>query len=111
MPFSASALASWQIRNIVHSRSSGFLASSLKASSQSLFSTSASSSAEESKESAEKNSSTSTTSTSPKKKEEDPKEKKTKQQKPESKDEIGGPKGPEPTRYNDWEKNGRVSDF
>ena len=32
-------------------------------------------------------------------------------QKPESKEEIGGPKGPEPTRYNDWEKNGRVSDF
>ncbi|MFN7039288.1 MAG: DUF1674 domain-containing protein [Alphaproteobacteria bacterium] len=27
------------------------------------------------------------------------------------KEEIGGPKGPEPTRYGDWEKNGRVSDF
>jgi hypothetical protein len=26
-------------------------------------------------------------------------------------DEIGGPKGPEPTRYGDWERNGRVSDF
>jgi hypothetical protein len=26
-------------------------------------------------------------------------------------EEIGGPKGPEPTRYGDWEKNGRVSDF
>ena len=25
--------------------------------------------------------------------------------------EYGGPKGPEPTRYGDWEKNGRVSDF
>jgi hypothetical protein len=25
--------------------------------------------------------------------------------------EIGGPKGPEPTRYGDWSKNGRVSDF
>jgi Protein of unknown function (DUF1674) len=25
--------------------------------------------------------------------------------------EIGGPAGPEPTRYGDWEKNGRVSDF
>ncbi|MCC7260551.1 MAG: DUF1674 domain-containing protein [Alphaproteobacteria bacterium] len=25
--------------------------------------------------------------------------------------EIGGPKGAEPTRYGDWEKNGRVSDF
>lgn len=26
-------------------------------------------------------------------------------------EEIGGPKGPEPTRYGDWERNGRVSDF
>ncbi len=25
--------------------------------------------------------------------------------------EIGGPKGPEPTRYGDWEKGGRVTDF
>ena len=25
--------------------------------------------------------------------------------------EIGGPKGLEPTRYGDWEKDGRVSDF
>ena len=25
--------------------------------------------------------------------------------------EIGGPKGPEPTRYNDWEQKGRCSDF
>jgi hypothetical protein len=25
--------------------------------------------------------------------------------------EIGGPKGPEPTRYGDWEVNGRTSDF
>ena len=25
--------------------------------------------------------------------------------------EIGGPKGPEPTRYGDWEDKGRVSDF
>ena len=25
--------------------------------------------------------------------------------------EIGGPKGPEPTRYGDWEKNGRAVDF
>ena len=25
--------------------------------------------------------------------------------------EIGGAKGPEPTRYGDWEKNGIVSDF
>ncbi len=26
-------------------------------------------------------------------------------------EEFGGAKGPEPTRYGDWEKNGRVSDF
>ena len=25
--------------------------------------------------------------------------------------ERGGPKGPEPTRYGDWEKNGRCTDF
>jgi hypothetical protein len=25
--------------------------------------------------------------------------------------EIGGPKGPEPTRYGDWEHKGRCSDF
>ena len=25
--------------------------------------------------------------------------------------EIGGIKGPEPTRYGDWEKNGRCVDF
>ena len=25
--------------------------------------------------------------------------------------ELGGPKGPEPTRYGDWEKNGIISDF
>lgn len=25
--------------------------------------------------------------------------------------EIGGVKGPEPTRYGDWERNGRCSDF
>ena len=25
--------------------------------------------------------------------------------------EFGGPKGPEPTRYGDWEKNGRCIDF
>ena len=25
--------------------------------------------------------------------------------------ELGGPKGPEPTRYTDWEVGGRVSDF
>jgi hypothetical protein len=25
--------------------------------------------------------------------------------------EIGGPTGPEPTRFGDWEKNGRCVDF
>ena len=31
---------------------------------------------------------------------------------PESKpEEFGGPKGKEPTRYGDWEKNGRCIDF
>ncbi len=31
---------------------------------------------------------------------------------PENKpEEIGGAKGPEPTRYGDWEHNGRCSDF
>jgi hypothetical protein len=25
--------------------------------------------------------------------------------------EVGGPKGPEPTRFGDWEKGGRCSDF
>jgi len=25
--------------------------------------------------------------------------------------EIGGPKGPEPTRYGDWERNGKCVDF
>lgn len=26
-------------------------------------------------------------------------------------EEIGGPQGPEPTRFGDWEKAGRCSDF
>jgi hypothetical protein len=26
-------------------------------------------------------------------------------------EEVGGPKGKEPTRYGDWEKNGRCIDF
>lgn len=30
---------------------------------------------------------------------------------PSQPDEIGGPRGPEPTRYGDWERKGRVSDF
>ena len=25
--------------------------------------------------------------------------------------EVGGPKGPEPTRYGDWEQGGRGTDF
>ncbi|XP_043521882.1 succinate dehydrogenase assembly factor 4, mitochondrial-like [Frieseomelitta varia] len=25
--------------------------------------------------------------------------------------EVGGPRGPEPTRYGDWERKGRVTDF
>ncbi|HEX7081890.1 MAG TPA: DUF1674 domain-containing protein [Gammaproteobacteria bacterium] len=29
----------------------------------------------------------------------------------ESPREIGGPKGPEPTRYGDWERAGRCIDF
>lgn len=38
---------------------------------------------------------------------------KSKQSEPQDKKvkEIGGPPGPEPTRYGDWEKKGRVSDF
>ncbi|HEU0070781.1 MAG TPA: DUF1674 domain-containing protein [Alphaproteobacteria bacterium] len=30
---------------------------------------------------------------------------------PSRKPEIGGPKGPEPTRFGDWESNGRCVDF
>lgn len=30
---------------------------------------------------------------------------------PEKPKEIGGPKGLEPTRYGDWDVNGRCSDF
>jgi hypothetical protein len=30
---------------------------------------------------------------------------------PKKSEEIGGPKGPEPTRYGDWENNGRCTDF
>ena len=29
----------------------------------------------------------------------------------EKSEEIGGPKGPEPTRFGDWEKGGRCIDF
>jgi hypothetical protein len=30
---------------------------------------------------------------------------------PQAPGEIGGPPGPEPTRYGDWENKGRCSDF
>lgn len=40
-----------------------------------------------------------------------PKEKAPQPATPEKPQEIGGPKGPEPTRYGDWEVNGRCSDF
>lgn len=30
---------------------------------------------------------------------------------PEKKPELGGPKGPEPTRFGDWERDGRCVDF
>ena len=33
------------------------------------------------------------------------------QQPPSSPEEIGGPKGLEPTRYGDWERRGRCIDF
>lgn len=34
-----------------------------------------------------------------------------KRPKPAAAVEIGGPTGPEPTRYGDWERNGRCTDF
>ena len=40
-----------------------------------------------------------------------PRETVTQDSKPQRPKEIGGPKGPEPTRYGDWEVNGRCSDF
>ena len=33
------------------------------------------------------------------------------EKKPGKPKEFGGPKGPEPTRYGDWERKGIVSDF
>ena len=33
------------------------------------------------------------------------------EQQPETHTEIGGPQGPEPTRYGDWERKGRCIDF
>ncbi len=38
-------------------------------------------------------------------------ETKTDEKPAEQKTELGGPKGPEPTRYGDWEVAGRCSDF
>ncbi|MFI4920328.1 MAG: DUF1674 domain-containing protein [Gammaproteobacteria bacterium] len=35
----------------------------------------------------------------------------TQDSKPQLPKEVNGPKGPEPTRYGDWEKNGRCIDF
>ena len=35
----------------------------------------------------------------------------TKPEAPPKPKEIGGPSGPEPTRFGDWERKGRVSDF
>ena len=32
-------------------------------------------------------------------------------QRTEKVEEVGGPKGPEPTRYGDWEVGGRCTDF
>tara|TARA_B100000963_G_C22029970_1_gene410768 strand:+ start:14 stop:148 length:135 start_codon:yes stop_codon:yes gene_type:complete len=39
------------------------------------------------------------------------KQKKSKSLKPQKEKEIGGPTGPEPTRYGDWEKKGICYDF
>ncbi|MGE5442308.1 MAG: DUF1674 domain-containing protein [Bacteroidota bacterium] len=33
------------------------------------------------------------------------------EQRPDASAEIGGPQGPEPTRYGDWERKGRCIDF
>lgn len=38
-------------------------------------------------------------------------ERRAKQQEAEHAKELGGPKGEEPTRYGDWERNGRAVDF
>ena len=42
---------------------------------------------------------------------EDKEDKKTVSKLPKKKKEIGGPEGPEPTRFGDWEKKGITSDF
>jgi hypothetical protein len=41
----------------------------------------------------------------------DPQNTREKKNNTESIKEIGGPKGPEPTRYGDWERRGRCIDF
>jgi hypothetical protein len=41
----------------------------------------------------------------------DVKDEKKKPVESEPKKETGGPKGPEPTRYGDWEVGGRCTDF
>ncbi|NQZ14261.1 MAG: DUF1674 domain-containing protein [Alphaproteobacteria bacterium] len=38
-------------------------------------------------------------------------ENKTEKKKDDMPEEFGGTKGPEPTRYGDWENNGRCTDF
>jgi hypothetical protein len=43
--------------------------------------------------------------------EDSPEGKVTKEQSPPVALEYGGPKGPEPTRYGDWEQAGRCTDF
>jgi len=41
----------------------------------------------------------------------EPAAKPTPPEKPKKVEEIGGPPGPEPTRYGDWQFNGKVTDF
>lgn len=41
----------------------------------------------------------------------DPEADKNKETQRQGQGEIGGPPGPEPTRYGDWEKGGRCIDF
>jgi hypothetical protein len=95
----------WQLQMTRHPRSA--ILSSFLQGSQALSTAAASLEGENANVDATKETSTvtSTTSTPPKKKEE------VKSKKPGDKEEIGGPQGPEPTRYNDWERKGRVSDF
>jgi hypothetical protein len=41
----------------------------------------------------------------------DPQSNNNKEKQPQGHREVGGPRGPEPTRYGDWEKGGRCIDF